>query len=44
MEEKCFHQNMYVCDTKKSKFIKKQEARGLWSSFGIKKPLRKTLL
>ena len=33
-----------VCDTKKSKFIKKQEARGLLSSFGIKKPLRKTLL
>ena len=33
-----------VCDTKKSKFIKKQEARGLLSSFGIKKSLRKTLL
>ena len=29
------------CDSKKSKFIKKQEARGLLSSLGIKKPLSK---
>ena len=30
-----------VCDRKKFKFIKKQEARRLVSSFGIKTPLRK---
>ena len=29
------------CDSKKSKFIKKQEASGLLSSLGIKKPLSK---
>ena len=30
-----------VCDSKKSKFIKKQEASGLLSSLGIKAPLSK---
>ena len=30
-----------VCDNKKSKFIKKQEASGLLSSLGIKAPLNK---
>ena len=30
-----------VCDRKKFKFIKEQEARWLVSSFGIKAPLRK---
>ena len=30
-----------VCDSKKSKFIKKQEASGLLSSLGIKTPLSK---
>ena len=30
-----------VCDSKKSKFIKEQEASGLLSSLGIKAPLRK---
>ena len=30
-----------VCDSKKSKFIKQQEATGLLSSLGIKKPLSK---
>ena len=29
-----------VCDSKKSKFIKKKVAIGLLSSLGIKKPLR----
>ena len=33
-----------VCDSKKSKFIKEQEARGLLSSLGIKAPLSKILL
>ena len=28
-----------VCDSKKSKFIKQQEASRLWSGFGIKTPL-----
>ena len=30
-----------VCDTKKSKFIKEQEASGLLSSLGIRTPLRR---
>ena len=30
-----------ACDSKKSKFIKKQEASGLLSSLGIKTHLRK---
>ena len=30
-----------VCDSKKSKFIKQQEATGLLSSLGIKRPLSK---
>ena len=33
-----------VCDSKKAKFIKKQEASGLLSSLGIKIPLNKTPL
>ena len=33
-----------VCDSKKSKLIKEQEARGLLSSFGIKRLLHKILL
>ena len=30
-----------VCDSKKSKFIKKQEAKGLLSNLGITTPLSK---
>ena len=30
-----------MCDSKKSKFIKQQEASGLLSSLGIKRPLSK---
>ena len=33
-----------VCDRKKSKFIKQQEASGLLSSLGIKTPLSKVPL
>ena len=33
-----------VCDSKKSKFIKEQEASGLLSSLGIKTPLSKISL
>ena len=33
-----------VCDSKKLKFIKEQEASGLLSSLGIKTPLRKVPL
>ena len=32
-----------VCDDKKSKFVKKQEASGSLSSLGIKTPIRKIL-
>ena len=30
-----------VCDSKKSTFMKEQEASGLWSSLAIKLPLSK---
>ena len=30
-----------ICDCKKSKFIKKQEAKGILSKLGIKTPLSK---
>ena len=30
-----------ICGSKKSKFIKKQESKGILSSLGIKKPLSK---
>ena len=33
-----------LCDSKKSKFIKEQEASGLLSSLGIRTPLSKILL
>ena len=36
--------NSTICGSKKSKFIKKQEANGLLSSLGIKTPLGKTPL
>ena len=29
-----------ICDTKKSRFIKKQETRGILSSLGLEWPLR----
>ena len=30
-----------ICDSKKSKFIKKQEAKGLLSNLGLRTPLNK---
>ena len=36
--------NCVVCNCKKSKFIKQQEATGLLSSLGIKAPLSKISL
>ena len=33
-----------ICDSKKSKFIKKQEAKGLLSNLGIRTPLSKILI
>ena len=33
-----------ICDAKKSKFIKKKEAKGLLSNLGIRTPLSKTQL
>ena len=36
--------NSVVCNSKKSKFIKQQEASGLLSSLGIKTPLSKISL
>ena len=31
-----------ICGNKKSRFVKKQEAKGILSSLGIKTPLSKT--
>ena len=36
--------NCAICDSKKSRFIKNQEAKGLLSKLGIKKPLSKVLI
>ena len=36
--------NCLVCNSKKSEFIKEQEAGRLWSSLGIKTPLLGPLL
>ena len=36
--------NYAVCGIKKSRFVKEQEAKGLWSSLGIKTPLNKITL
>ena len=33
-----------ICESKKSRFIKKQEAKGLLSNLGIRTPLSKVLL
>ena len=33
-----------ICDNKKSRFMKKQEAKGLLSNLGIKTPLSKAPL
>ena len=30
-----------ICESKKSRFVKKQEAKGLLSSLGLKTPLNK---
>ena len=39
MQSKCS-----VCGTKKSRFVKEQDAKGLLSNLGIKAPLSKILL
>ena len=39
MESKCS-----VCGTKKSRFVKEQEAKGLLSNLGIKTPISKISL
>ena len=38
------HSNCANCDSKKSRFIKEQQAMGLLSNLGIKTPLSKVLL
>ena len=42
--ERMMLSNCVVCNSKKSKFIKEQEASGLLSSLGIKTPLNKISL
>ena len=39
MQSKCF-----ICEIKKSRFVKEQEANGLLRNLGIKTPLSKILL
>ena len=36
--------NCAICDSKKSRFIKEQQAKGLLSNLGIKTPLNKVPL
>ena len=36
--------NFAICNSKKSRFIKNQEAKGLLSDLGIKTPLAKVLI
>ena len=36
--------NCAICDSKKSRFIKERQAKGLLSNFGIKTPLSKAPL
>ena len=43
MVDLCYHQNV-LCGSKKTKFMKEQEAEGLLSNLGIKAPLNKILL
>ena len=38
------HSKCPVCGIKKSRFVKEQEAKGLFSNLGIKTPLSKILL
>ena len=33
--------NCAICNSKKPRFIKNQEAKGLWSTLGVKTPLSK---
>ena len=42
-KESCFYRNVQ-CDSKKSKFIKEQEASGFLIGLGIKAPLSKIVL
>ena len=43
MVQRCYHQNV-LCGSKKSGFVKEQEAKGLLSSLGIKTPLSEVRL
>ena len=41
MVEKQYYQNVQYAAVKKSRFIKDQEAKGLWSNLGVGTPLSK---
>ena len=41
MVEQCYLQNVLYVVVKKSKFMKKQEAKGILSSFGLKTQFNK---
>ena len=41
MVKQWYYQKSAICGSKKSRFIKNQEAKGLLSSLGLRTPLRK---
>ena len=41
MVKELFYQQCAICGSKKSKFIKQQEAKGLLSNLGLRTPLNK---
>ena len=41
MVEQCYHQNVLYVVVKKSRFMKKQEAKGTLSKFGLKNEFNK---
>ena len=41
MIDQCYHQTVLYVTVRKSRFIKEQEAKGLLSKLGLKKPLNK---
>ena len=44
MIDQCYHQTVLYVTVRKSRFIKEQEAKGLLSKLGLKKPLNKIQL
>ena len=43
MVKQWYYENVLICGSKKSKFIRKQEANGILSNVGLKTPLNKII-